>query len=179
MCPAGPADRGPAQEMHARCSARTLGLRYHGPVADADRFLDHLLSPHFGHTLAARAADGRIVALGHLLWDGDDAEVALLVEDAWQRRGVGSEVLGRLASLAAQAGLEHVYAVTQPSNTGAVAVMRGLGLPLDHRIEPDPLKPTLVITARLTPPAPGVLVPATGPYGSRALHGPVRHHGCG
>lgn len=42
------ADRGDlaaARAMHDRCSQRTLGLRYHGPVADADRYLDHLLSP--------------------------------------------------------------------------------------------------------------------------------------
>ncbi|MEU5227628.1 hypothetical protein AB0G82_00005, partial [Streptomyces anulatus] len=30
----------------------------------------------------------------HLLWDGDETEVALLVEDDWQRRGIGSELLG-------------------------------------------------------------------------------------
>jgi hypothetical protein len=35
--------------------------------------------------------------------------------------------------------------VTQSSNTGMVAAMRGLGLPLDYQIEEG----TLVITARL------------------------------
>lgn len=34
-----------AKAMHERCSARTLGMRYHGPVGDADRYLNHLLSP--------------------------------------------------------------------------------------------------------------------------------------
>lgn len=34
-----------AKEMHERCSTRTLGMRYHGPVGDADRYLNHLLSP--------------------------------------------------------------------------------------------------------------------------------------
>ncbi|MEU5633492.1 GNAT family N-acetyltransferase [Streptomyces rishiriensis] len=136
-----------AKAMHDRCSARTLGMRYHGPVRDADRYLNHLLSPRFGRTLAVQTASGRIVGLGHLLWDGDETEVALLVEDQWQRRGIGAELLGRLVAMAVEARCESVYAVTQASNTGMVAAMRGLGLPLDYQIEEG----TLVITARLEP----------------------------
>ncbi|GGS53724.1 hypothetical protein GCM10010221_61060 [Streptomyces parvus] len=143
------ADRGDlaaARAMHDRCSQDTLGLRYHGPVADADRYLGHLLSPRFGRTLAVQTASGRLVALGHLLWDGDETEVALLVEDDWQRRGIGSELLRRLVALAEEAGCDSVYAVTQSRNTGMVAAMRALELPLDYQIEEG----TLVITARLT-----------------------------
>ncbi|NUP18190.1 MAG: GNAT family N-acetyltransferase, partial [Streptomyces sp.] len=137
-----------AKEMHERCSARTLRMRYHGPVGDADRYLSHLLSPRFGRTIAVQTASGRVVGLGHLLWDGDETEVALLVEDAWQRRGIGTELLRRLVGMAVDAGCASVYAVTQASNTGMVAAMRGLGLPLDYQIEEG----TLVITARLDGP---------------------------
>ncbi|MFE6701377.1 GNAT family N-acetyltransferase [Streptomyces sp. NPDC057718] len=139
-------DLAAARAMHDRCSQDTLGLRYHGPVADADRYLDHLLSPRFGRTLAVQTASGKLVALGHLLWDGDETEVALLVEDDWQRRGIGSELLRRLVALAEEAGCDSVYAVTQSRNTGMVAAMRALELPLDYQIEEG----TLVITARLT-----------------------------
>ncbi|MET9322763.1 GNAT family N-acetyltransferase [Streptomyces sp. NPDC003038] len=157
-------DQAAARAMHDRCSERTLSLRYHGPVSDADRYLGHLLSPRFGRTLAATTASGKLVALGHLLWDGDETEVALLIEDDWQRRGIGSELLRRLIAMAVEAGCDSVYAVTQASNTGMVAAMRDLGLPLDYQIEEG----TLVITARLD---------AT-PVGSRAPYegsrGPVR-----
>ncbi|GAA0421825.1 GNAT family N-acetyltransferase [Streptomyces luteireticuli] len=145
---AGADDLAAARAMHERCSPSTLALRYHGPVRDpatADRYLAHLLSPRFGRTLAAYTASGRLVALGHLLWDGEETEVALLVEDEWQHRGVGGELLGRLTDLAREAGCESVYAVTQASNTGMVATMRSLGLPLDYQIEEG----TLVVTARL------------------------------
>ncbi|MFD7120056.1 GNAT family N-acetyltransferase [Streptomyces sp. NPDC059892] len=156
------ADRGDldaALAMHARCSERTLGLRYHGPVGDADRYLNHLLSPRFGRTLAVETESGRLVALGHLLWDGDETEVALIVEDAWQRRGIGAELLGRLVALAVEARCASVYAVTQASNTGMVATMRDLGLPLDYQIDEG----TLVITARLEPTAARVLPPYGDP----------------
>ncbi|MCB5169401.1 GNAT family N-acetyltransferase [Streptomyces bambusae] len=165
-----------ARAMHDRCSGRTLGLRYHGPVSDADRYLAHLLSPRFGRTLAVRTASGRLVGLGHLLWDGDETEVALLVEDDWQRRGIGSELLRRLIGLAVEAGCESVYAVTQASNTGMVAAMRGLGLPLDYQIEEG----TLVITARLGGPGAGLgpagEAAALHPYGPAAVAAPREGH---
>lgn len=172
------ADRGDldaALAMHGRCSEDTLGLRYHGPVRDADRYLDHLLSPRFGRTLAVQTASGRLVALGHLLWDGDETEVALLVEDDWQRRGIGSELLSRLVALAVEAGCESVYAVTQAHNTGMVAAMRALSLPLDYQIEEG----TLVITARLTAlPAQAPDQPATEPVSrSGATSGPLPRNG--
>ncbi|MEU8542326.1 GNAT family N-acetyltransferase [Streptomyces sp. NPDC048717] len=157
-------DLSAARALHDRCSARSLRARYHGPVADADRYLDHLLSPRFGRTLAAQTASGRIVALGHLLWDGDETEIALLVEDGWQRRGIGAELLRRLVAMAGEAGSASVYAVTQASNTGMVAAMRALRLPLDYQVEEG----TLVITARLTPqPAPAT--PAAAPGGDPAV----------
>ncbi|MEV7288472.1 GNAT family N-acetyltransferase [Streptomyces sp. NPDC093252] len=158
---AGPDDLDAAKALHERCSAHTLGLRYHGPVGDADRYLHHLLSPRFGRTLAVETGDGRIAGLGHLLWDGDETEVALIVEDAWQRRGIGGELLGRLVAMAVEAGCDSVYAVTRSGNTGMVAAMRGLGLPLDYQIEGG----TLVITARLdaapVTPSPAASTPAS------------------
>ncbi|MFE0626042.1 GNAT family N-acetyltransferase [Streptomyces sp. NPDC058864] len=143
----GPEDLEAARELHGRCSTATLARRYHGPVADVDRYLTHLLSPRFGQTLAVQTVSGRLVALGHLLWDGDETEVALLVEDAWQRRGIGLELLRRLVAQAVDAGCGSVYAVTRATNTGMVATMRRLGLPLDYQVEDG----TLVITATLSP----------------------------
>jgi GNAT superfamily N-acetyltransferase len=145
---AGPEDLAAATAMHERCSPDTLAMRYHGPVADADRYLAHLLSPRFGRSLAVETASGRLVALGHLLWDGDENEVALIVEDGWQRRGIGGALLRKLVEMAVEAGRGSVYAVTRSANTGMVAAMRELGLPLDYQVEDG----TLVITAALPVP---------------------------
>ncbi|MBM9509569.1 GNAT family N-acetyltransferase [Actinacidiphila acididurans] len=142
---AGPEDEEAALAMHRRCSPATLALRYHGPVADADRYLPHLLSPRLGQSLAVETASGRLVALGHLLWDGDESEAALIVEDQWQRRGIGVALLRKLVELAVAAGRDSVYVVTRSGNTGMVAAMRELGLPLDYQVEDG----TLVITASL------------------------------
>ncbi|MFI6157221.1 GNAT family N-acetyltransferase [Kitasatospora sp. NPDC051170] len=143
--PAGPADKAAALAMHGRCSPASLRLRYHGPVRDADRYLDHLLDARHGHSLAVTAPDGRIVALGHLMWDDGEAELAVLVEDGWQRHGLGTALLRRLAAAARAAGVGTVYAVTHAANTGLIAAMRRLAAPLDFQPEGG----TLVITATL------------------------------
>ncbi|MGQ4512834.1 GNAT family N-acetyltransferase [Streptomyces sp. DW26H14] len=154
----GTAAHAAAAALHGRCSDQTLRMRYHGPLGDVDKYLGHLLDPRFGRTLGAYTASGRLVGLGHLLWDGDEAEVALLVEDAWHRRGIGTALLGRLAVLAVREGCTNVYAVTRRTNKAMVAAMRGLGLPLDHQVEDA----TLVITATLDHDAITALAPDGG-----------------
>jgi GNAT superfamily N-acetyltransferase len=144
---ADPGDRAAAAAMHERCSSHTLRQRYHGPVGDVDRYLAHLLDPRHGQTLAVESEDGTIVALAHLLWDDDAAEIAVLVEDAWQRHGIGGALVQRLTELARTAGVDEVYAVTNSSNSGMIATLRGLEVPLDYQVEDG----TLVITAHLSP----------------------------
>ncbi|MGK5532462.1 N-acetyltransferase family protein [Streptomyces sp. URMC 129] len=143
---AGPDDLDAAREMHRRCSPQTLSRRYHGPLGDADRYLAHLLTPRYGHSVVAETAAGDIIALGHLLWDGDETEVALLVEDVWQGYGIGTALLRELLGLAVESRRDVVYAVTQACNTGMIALMRGTGLPLDHQVEEG----SLVLTLRLS-----------------------------
>ncbi|MDT0381476.1 GNAT family N-acetyltransferase [Streptomyces sp. DSM 42041] len=159
--------------LHALCSDAVLRARYRTPGAatgarlrgEADVLLSHLLAPHMGHTLGAFRSDGTVVGLGHLLWDGaDEAETALLVADSWQRRGVGAGLLRRLVSTAGQRGLGRVYTVATRPATGAAAVLRTLGLPLEFRHEED----AVVVTASRVPAPRGPARPAGPP-------GPGRH----
>ncbi|MFR9727092.1 N-acetyltransferase family protein [Streptomyces sp. MS19] len=157
--PAGPADIPAARAMHARCSTHTLTRRYTGPAGDADRYLGHLLSPRFGRSLAAESAPGRVVGLGHLLWDDDEAEIALLVEDEWQRRGIGRALLRSLLAIALRERREIVYTVTRTSDAAMLALMRGTGLPLERHAEGG----TLVLSTRVTaPPVAALPLPAGG-----------------
>ncbi|KJS51500.1 hypothetical protein VM98_36830, partial [Streptomyces rubellomurinus subsp. indigoferus] len=103
--PAGPGDRPAALAMHDRCSPASLPLRYPGPIGDAGRYLDHRLDARHGGSLAGTAPDGRIGALGHLMWGDGESELAVLVEDAWQRHGLGTLLLRRLAATALAAGI--------------------------------------------------------------------------
>jgi GNAT superfamily N-acetyltransferase len=55
-----------------------------------------------------------------------DAEIALTVEDAWQRRGIGRKLVRRLGALAAQRGFDTFVATIHPDNRAALGLLRQL-----------------------------------------------------
>ena len=96
---------GPAIEaMFARCSIESRYARFLAPlptIPAAD--LARIVTPAAGEEawIGVRRDDPEtVIALGNWARRGDDAEVALIVEDAWQRHGIGSTFLGMLAERA-------------------------------------------------------------------------------
>jgi GNAT superfamily N-acetyltransferase len=123
------------QAMHERCSARTRYRRYlSGLARPVPAQLRRLLEPAGGVSLVALAGGSfgepeRVVAMANLVAEGAMAELALLVEDAWQRRGVGSALLRRLVTHAGQAGYDALVAHTHADNVGMLRTLRRLGRP--------------------------------------------------
>ncbi|MEV7074261.1 GNAT family N-acetyltransferase [Streptomyces sp. NPDC093990] len=116
--------------LHRRCSAAARWHRYHRAMGDPDTYLGPLLSrPHAVH-LAVQDPRERLVATGHLLPDDGDAEAALLVEDAWQNRGLGTRLLGELGRYAVGLGVREVYGVIHSDDARMAAVLHRAGVPL-------------------------------------------------
>lgn len=122
--------------MHERCSADTRRRRYlSGSFAPSRALLNRLLEPAHGVTLVAVVGGGpeggpeRIVAMGNLVAEGLLGEVALLVEDAWQRRGVGTALLRRLVAHAGWTQHAALIAHTQADNVGMLRTLRRLNRP--------------------------------------------------
>jgi acetyltransferase len=67
------------------------------------------------------------------------AEIAIVIADAWQRRGLGERLLGRLVSAAADAGLRNLSGLTLATNQG----MRSLALRLGFTLSREPGDATL------------------------------------
>jgi len=66
------------------------------------------------------------VGIGRLVRDGDSAEVAFAVADAWQSRGVGTMLADRLAADARAAGIRGFHAEVKPDNLRSLALLRRL-----------------------------------------------------
>lgn len=65
----------------------------------------------------------------------DAAEFAIVITDAWQRRGIGRLLLHSLKSVAAAAGVDQLGGLTLATNAGMLRLARGLGFEISR--EPD------------------------------------------
>lgn len=126
-------DAGALAAMHERCSAETLYRRYHAPVARlSPRMARALLEPAGGASLMLTVGD-EVVAAGMFSPDPASeepatAELGLLVEDTWQRRGLGARLLRALAEEAARAGLETLVCQVLPENDAVLRTVARAGL---------------------------------------------------
>ncbi|MFJ6087926.1 N-acetyltransferase [Streptomyces sp. NPDC092369] len=104
-------------------------------MPDARSYLPALLGRHGSVHLAAWDGFGRIVALGHLMPDRSSAEAALLVEDSWQNRGLGTRLLRCLGSHVTDGGWKTVYGLVLPGDERIDAVLRHVPVPVHRRDE--------------------------------------------
>jgi acetyl coenzyme A synthetase (ADP forming)-like protein len=94
------------------------------------------------YSLLAIGGEGRV--LGHAGWEREygrpeRAEVALAVADAMQGKGLGTILLGQLAEVGEQVGVEVFGAEVLPQNYQAIQVLRGSGFPVTTRTAPGVL----------------------------------------
>ncbi|GAA3977423.1 hypothetical protein GCM10023085_69790 [Actinomadura viridis] len=128
--PIEPADAGAVRAMHERCSPDTRRMRYFGPKPfPPQRDIDLSCEPAHGLTLVAEGPDGSLLALAHLVHvlDPGVAELAFLVEDAWQGRGLGRALAGLLVVLARDRGLVELRATTLSENVRMRRLLTSLG----------------------------------------------------
>jgi GNAT superfamily N-acetyltransferase len=86
--------------------------------------IDHHDHEAFG---ALNPVDGRGLGIARyirLVDDPQGAEVAVTVIDAWQRRGLGTELLTRLADRARQEGIHHFTGLVAAENVAVAALLR-------------------------------------------------------
>ena len=69
-----------------------------------------------------------------------EAEIAVLISDNWQGRGLGKELLARLLVVAADDKLANVVADILPDNRGVMRICEKLGFSLKHSLDDDVVK---------------------------------------
>jgi acyl-CoA synthetase (NDP forming)/RimJ/RimL family protein N-acetyltransferase len=121
-------------------SLESIGLRFFGvpnfdwatkwavETDDAERYaLVATAGP--GHVIVAHGAYVRI--------DGERAEVAFVVADAWQGHGIATIMLGQLAAAAQAHGITAFSAEVLPGNHRMIGVFRDSGFPVELRSRGD------------------------------------------
>lgn len=136
---ARPEDADAVAAMHDRCSERSRYQRYFSLSDWRGVRLQRLAGGHRGATLVVMSEDGQIIGLGNVFPDpaeGDgSAEVALIVEDAYQGRGVGTKLLQVLIYFAIRLGFTEVVASVLAENKGMLRVFETSGLDWKTQVE--------------------------------------------
>ncbi|MBF6217670.1 GNAT family N-acetyltransferase [Nocardia abscessus] len=136
--PITPGDAEPLQEFHGALSDRTRYLRYFGPyprISPKDLYRTTHVDYHDRVGLVLELGEA-IVAVGRyelLERDGPRAaEVAFVVADGHQGRGLGSILLEHLAGAAAENKIETFVAEVLAENTVMVTVFRDAGYQVER-----------------------------------------------
>jgi acetyl coenzyme A synthetase (ADP forming)-like protein len=100
------------------------------------------------------SSDGGDTVVGHAAyWAKNEelAEVAFLVADEWQGRGLGTLLVGEIAAVAAGDGFRRLQAIVRPGNHRMIQVFRDSGF--DPRMRPEPGQIVVEFPADATPDA--------------------------
>jgi acetate---CoA ligase (ADP-forming) len=125
-------------------------LRFHGFPALGPQLVEPLLDPDWQERGALLGSlDGRVVAVANWvrLRDPHAAEVAFAVDDDFQRRGIGTRLLERLATRAAGAGIEEFVAEVLHENNTMLGVFRNAGFAVTRAGEAGELEIRLAIAS--------------------------------
>ncbi|WP_214367374.1 GNAT family N-acetyltransferase [Pseudonocardia sp. H11422] len=129
---ARPADGPLVAALHARCSPESRRARFlsQTPRLSPDRLADLVDDGAAGGraVLALTVDGGSAVGLANLGGVDTPSGVAVLVEDAWRGRGLGTALIRRLVELAQEQGHSEVTAVAPTDNLRLTRLLRRAGL---------------------------------------------------
>ncbi|MGH3483698.1 MAG: GNAT family N-acetyltransferase [Nocardioidaceae bacterium] len=139
----GPEDAGATRDLHRRASDVSIYRRFFAlDRRSGDRYVDHLLAAGPDDTVALVAElQGDIVAVAgyERIDDSSAAEVAFLVDDRVQGKGVGTLLLEHLAAIGRRRGIEAFHAEVLAGNQPMIQVFRDAGFDFLQRIDRDVL----------------------------------------
>jgi acetyltransferase len=128
----------------------------HGEAPDIDLLqrLDRVDYRQRMALVAVSVAGSREVVVAHAEYvaEGEAAELAMVVADGWQRRGLGSHLLRRLMHCAALAGLKEIHGQVLATNEPMIRLARRSGFQV---LRGDDARLVVIRKALSTPDAAG------------------------
>ncbi|PRX52832.1 RimJ/RimL family protein N-acetyltransferase [Nonomuraea fuscirosea] len=140
------------RDLHDRCSPESRRFRYFTSMpALPPRAFDKLCDRSRGYSLVA-GHDGQVVGMANLMFTPDPgiAEMAFLVEDRWQGRGLGTAMARMLVRAARDLGYAEVRATMLSDNARMRRLLIALGAGLAYTEDPGVMEARLPVGALAT-----------------------------
>jgi acetyltransferase len=143
--PIKPEDEPLWREMLANCSQESIWFRFRYLFKSATHematrfcFIDYDREVAIVAELEEEGAR-KLVGVGRLVADADhtNAEFAVLVVDAYQKRGLGSLLTDYTLEICRDWGIRHVVAETAPNNQRMLGIFKHRGFEVDMRLSDD------------------------------------------
>jgi len=114
-------DREKLRAMFARSSPQTIYRRFHSPYPEVPEWMVALILGADQHDREILVAVAEEKVVGHAMYarigSGPAAEMAIVVEDGWQSKGIGKRLLSELAARARRRGIEAFTAEVLATNS--------------------------------------------------------------
>ena len=134
----GPADAAQVLAMHERCSPQTRYARWHGHTSVFPRaYLASITAGDDRHLALGAWHDGALIGFVSAATVAPGVrEIGILVEDEWQHRGVGGQLMGVLVDDLRWLGTHRLRAEVLASDIGLLKPLAALG-PMTTRTFPE------------------------------------------
>lgn len=134
-----PEDDERLERLFPRLSAESLYRRFFAPVPRLRHdVLEYLVNIDYDRRMALVVlVEDDIIAVARYdrLDEPGEAEAAIIVEDAWQHRGIGTRLLWRLAAAARERGVERFVAGVLAENRPMLGLLRAMSPDVETSLE--------------------------------------------
>jgi len=125
--------------LYTRASPRSRYLRFFSAGSSIDREVRRLVMPGDDHVaLVAEHAGLAVGVASYEILSGAQAEIAILVDDAWQGEGIGSLLIEHLAAVARRAGIQELVGDVLATNVTMLRTSASLAPGITRQHGDDP-----------------------------------------
>ena len=120
-----------------------------GAIAITPEYIERLVNVDYSRDMALAATamldEETLIGVARYVRDkqGDAAEFAIVIADAWQGRGIGRRLLQKLIDTARRRGLRLLYGEILATNRPMLELVRKLGFELERHQDPTLTRATL------------------------------------
>ncbi|HWC07319.1 MAG TPA: GNAT family N-acetyltransferase [Gemmatimonadota bacterium] len=138
--PIHPDDESALTALYERLSPQTAYQRFFTVMRRLPPDWAHILTNvDYDRRMAivALGPDGELIGVARYTYDtqADEAEIAIVIEDPWQGRGIGKRLLGELMGYAEGKGIRRFRAYVLGDNLRMLELIRRVTTVLDRRLE--------------------------------------------